>query len=109
MIEGSIQVDSGDNTKDESKMILAVRTDLKMGKGKIAAQCCHAVVSLYDMILNEKQSHGTLWRTQLKQWENTGAKKLITKVRTEREMYFNSILIGRNCLVQCHIRRYQNY
>lgn len=24
------------------KMVLIVRSDLKMGKGKVAAQCCHA-------------------------------------------------------------------
>lgn len=27
-----------------SKMVLVVRTDLKMGKGKIASQCCHAAI-----------------------------------------------------------------
>eukprot|EP00826_Nyctotherus_ovalis_P043244 TRINITY_DN4532_c0_g2_i2.p1 TRINITY_DN4532_c0_g2~~TRINITY_DN4532_c0_g2_i2.p1 ORF type:complete len:181 (-),score=20.40 TRINITY_DN4532_c0_g2_i2:111-653(-) len=71
---------------DESKMILIVRTDLKMGKGKIAAQCCHAAVSLYDMILDEKGSHGDKWRTQLKQWEASGAKKVITAVSKEADL-----------------------
>jgi hypothetical protein len=29
------------------KLVMIVRTDLKMGKGKIAAQCCHAAVGAY--------------------------------------------------------------
>lgn len=41
--------DSDDEVDDEDtgeplKMVLVVRSDLKMGKGKIAAQCCHAAV-----------------------------------------------------------------
>ncbi|XP_078681217.1 peptidyl-tRNA hydrolase 2, mitochondrial-like isoform X2 [Branchiostoma floridae x Branchiostoma belcheri] len=31
----------------EYKMVFVVRQDLKMGKGKVAAQCSHAAVSLY--------------------------------------------------------------
>ena len=26
------------------KQVMVVRTDIKMGKGKIAAQCCHAAI-----------------------------------------------------------------
>ena len=26
---------------------MVVRTDIKMGKGKIAAQCCHAAIGAY--------------------------------------------------------------
>ena len=29
---------------EELKMVLLVNQELKMGKGKIAAQCCHAAV-----------------------------------------------------------------
>ena len=29
------------------KQAIVVRNDLKMGKGKIAAQCCHAAIGSY--------------------------------------------------------------
>ncbi|KAL0225672.1 hypothetical protein P9112_012996 [Eukaryota sp. TZLM1-RC] len=35
---------------EQLKMVFVVRTDLKMGKGKIAAQCCHACVPLWERI-----------------------------------------------------------
>lgn len=31
------------------KMVLVVRKDVKMGKGKTAAQCCHAAVACYKI------------------------------------------------------------
>ena len=31
----------------EMKMVLVIRSDLKMGKGKIGAQCGHAVLGAY--------------------------------------------------------------
>ncbi len=44
------------------KMILVVRTDLKMGKGKVAAQCSHAAVSAYKQVQRRNPE-------LLKQWE----------------------------------------
>ena len=35
-----------------TKMVMAVRMDLKMGKGKIAAQCCHAAVAAFKKVCN---------------------------------------------------------
>ncbi|GJS01558.1 peptidyl-tRNA hydrolase 2, mitochondrial [Tanacetum coccineum] len=37
---------------EDFKMVLVVRNDLKMGKGKIAAQCSHATLGLYKKILH---------------------------------------------------------
>ncbi|PIK56816.1 putative peptidyl-tRNA hydrolase 2, mitochondrial [Apostichopus japonicus] len=36
------------------KMVLVVRQDLKMGKGKVAAQCSHAAVGCYKRAVSEK-------------------------------------------------------
>lgn len=37
-------------TDEECKMVLVVRTDIKMTKGKAAAQCAHAAVACYKSI-----------------------------------------------------------
>ena len=44
------------------KMVLVVRTDLGMGKGKAAAQCAHAAVGCYRKTMKENPQ-------MLKQWE----------------------------------------
>ena len=38
------------NAFGPTKMVMAVRMDLKMGKGKIAAQCCHAAVAAFKKV-----------------------------------------------------------
>lgn len=57
---------------DYSKMVLVVRNDLKMGKGKVAAQCAHAAVAGY----RQAQKHPSI----LKAWENCGQTKITLKV-----------------------------
>jgi len=56
----------------DNKMVLVVRTDLQMGKGKIAAQCAHAAVDLY-----KKASVKT--PDLVKQWETFGQAKVTLK------------------------------
>lgn len=65
--ETSILGESG-----EYKMILVVRNDLKMGKGKVAAQCSHAAVSAYKQIQRRNPE-------LLKQWEYCGQPKVVVK------------------------------
>lgn len=55
-----------------TKLVLVVRDDLKMGKGKIAAQCSHASVMAY---CKAKKKQTAL----LKQWEFTGQMKVVLK------------------------------
>ena len=43
-------------------MVMAVRMDLKMGKGKIAAQCCHAAVSAFKKVYTIKGIIGIFCR-----------------------------------------------
>ena len=61
------------------KMILCVNKELKMGNGKIAAQCCHAAVGCYK----SAQKHSP---NGLRAWEYTGCAKVAVKVPKEEEM-----------------------
>lgn len=60
----------------EFKMILVVRNDLKMGKGKVAAQCAHAAVSAYKQVQRKNPE-------LLKQWEYCGQPKVVVKAPDE--------------------------
>lgn len=58
------------------KQVIIMRTDLKMGKGKIAAQACHACLECY------KKANSL----DIRRWELTGQKKVVLKVSSEREL-----------------------
>lgn len=60
----------------EFKMILVVRNDLKMGKGKVAAQCSHAAVAAYKQVQRRNPQ-------LLKQWEYCGQPKVVVKAPDE--------------------------
>nr|XP_020468009.1 peptidyl-tRNA hydrolase 2, mitochondrial isoform X2 [Monopterus albus] len=62
--------------RGEFKMILVVRNDLKMGKGKVAAQCSHAAVSAYKQVQRRNPE-------LLRQWEYCGQPKVVVKVPDE--------------------------
>ncbi|XP_012868674.1 PREDICTED: peptidyl-tRNA hydrolase 2, mitochondrial [Dipodomys ordii] len=72
--EASIMGESG-----EYKMILVVRNDLKMGKGKVAAQCSHAAVSAYKQVQRKNPQ-------VLKQWEYCGQPKVVVKAPDEETL-----------------------
>ncbi|KAM9370729.1 peptidyl-tRNA hydrolase 2, mitochondrial [Phaethornis superciliosus] len=63
----------------EFKMVLIVRTDLKMGKGKVAAQCSHAAVSAYKQLQRRNPD-------LLKQWEYCGQPKVVLKAPDEEAL-----------------------
>ena len=65
-------------------MVLCVNTSLKMGKGKIAAQCCHAAVGCYKKATKACPKG-------LQAWEMTGCAKIAVKCPSEDEM-MNEIL-----------------
>ena len=60
-------------------MVLVVRNDLKMGKGKIGAQCGHASVGAYQTGLKKHKS-------AVRRWENSGCAKICVKVETETDL-----------------------
>ncbi|KAK9894197.1 PTH2-domain-containing protein [Cystobasidium minutum MCA 4210] len=64
---------------DECKMVLIVRTDLGMTKGKIAAQCGHATLACYKTLQKNNPA-------LLRQWERTGQAKIALKADSEEEL-----------------------
>jgi len=58
------------------KQAILVRTDLKMGKGKIAAQSAHA--SFAAFLKSNKKNR--------EKWMKEGMKKVVLKVANEREL-----------------------
>ncbi|MFP3064349.1 MAG: peptidyl-tRNA hydrolase Pth2 [Sulfolobus sp.] len=65
------------------KMVIVVRTDIDMGKGKIAAQVAHAAVSLVLEIINGANGE---WKNWLKLWLEEGQPKIVVKVRNLEEL-----------------------
>jgi peptidyl-tRNA hydrolase len=65
--------------EDKFKLVLVVRTDLKMEKGEAAAQCSHAAVMAYEKALHQQP-------TVLKRWQACDQAKVVLKVETEREL-----------------------
>ncbi len=58
------------------KQVIVVRSDVKMSKGKLAAQCSHASVSA---VLKTNKA-------TLNKWEMEGQKKVVLKARTLDEL-----------------------
>lgn len=67
------------NSRGNYKMLLVVRNDLKMGKGKIAAQCGHGSVGAYERALKHTP-------TLVRLWNNLGCAKIAVKVESEKEL-----------------------
>nr|XP_018903663.1 PREDICTED: peptidyl-tRNA hydrolase 2, mitochondrial-like [Bemisia tabaci] len=61
-----------------SKMALVVRKDLKMGKGKVAAQCSHAAVGAFKEILKDPDA--------LNLWEARGQAKIVVETNSEESL-----------------------
>ncbi|MBU0590667.1 peptidyl-tRNA hydrolase Pth2 [Candidatus Micrarchaeota archaeon] len=61
------------------KQIIVIRNDLKMGKGKLAAQSSHASLSAYKKVAKSDPeiTH---------EWEMEGQMKVVLKVQSEKEL-----------------------
>jgi len=62
------------------KLVVAVRRDLEMGKGKIAVQVGHAAVTAAEETRNR---HPEWW----KEWFAEGQCKVVVKVNSEEELH----------------------
>ncbi|KAF1836865.1 peptidyl-tRNA hydrolase [Decorospora gaudefroyi] len=69
------------NHSEECKMVLVVRTDLGMTKGKIGAQCGHATLACYKHFLRHAPNSKILQR-----WERMGQAKVALQVKSEEEL-----------------------
>jgi len=61
----------------ELKQVILIRDDLKLPKGKLAAQAAHASV---ESILQSDKKKVSSWRDQ-------GAKKVVLKVKDKKELF----------------------
>lgn len=67
------------NQEEVYKMALIVRGDLKMGKGKIGAQCGHASLGAYKTTKKRDPAAIGIWESQ-------GRKKEVFKINSEEEL-----------------------
>jgi PTH2 family peptidyl-tRNA hydrolase len=63
----------------EYKQVIIFRSDLKLGKGKIAAQAGHAAVSAAE---EARKRHRPWWEA----WLFEGQRKIAVKVKDEKEL-----------------------
>lgn len=79
------------------KMVLVVRTDIGMTKGKAAAQCAHAALSCYKKATKQKT-------VALAQWEALGCAKVCLKVDSE-EGLIGLAAAAREASITCGVVR----
>lgn len=65
------------SSNERHKMVMLVRTDLGMTKGKMCAQCAHASLGAYRHCKDKNVLHN---------WERNGQAKIALKVQSEQEM-----------------------
>ena len=59
------------------KQVIVVRNDLKMGKGKLDAQCCHACLGSYEKVNS----------SVIRRWESEGSAKVVLKVSSLDDLF----------------------
>eukprot|EP01127_Copromyxa_protea_P006468 TRINITY_DN16351_c0_g1_i1.p1 TRINITY_DN16351_c0_g1~~TRINITY_DN16351_c0_g1_i1.p1 ORF type:complete len:194 (+),score=31.21 TRINITY_DN16351_c0_g1_i1:51-632(+) len=74
--EGSFSFSTSRSDRLEHKLVLCVRKDLEMGVGKVAAQCSHATLGIYQKILVN-------FPYILSGWEQSGQKKVVLSLDNE--------------------------
>lgn len=66
-------------TLGPTKMAIVVQADLKMGRGKVAAQCCHGALAAYRQAQRRSPQ-------LLQAWEDSGQPKVVLKASDAEEM-----------------------
>ncbi|POR32953.1 Peptidyl-tRNA hydrolase 2 [Tolypocladium paradoxum] len=73
-----------EDSGEECKLVLVVRTDLGMTKGKIAAQCSHATLACFRSL--SRAGPDSPQRAILARWEKLGQAKIAVQVKGQDEM-----------------------
>ena len=66
-------------------MMMAVRNDLGMTKGKIGAQCGHATLGAFKQVKRWAKD-SKYWKKVLDKWSFEGQKKVCVRVNSEAEI-----------------------
>lgn len=61
------------------KQAIVARTDIRMGKGKLAAQAAHASLAAAEEAMKKREE----W---YEEWKASGQKKIVVKVGSEEEL-----------------------
>ncbi|KAL5596395.1 hypothetical protein BROUX41_006692 [Berkeleyomyces rouxiae] len=86
-IKETEETEEAADVNEECKLVLVVRTDLGMTKGKIAAQCGHATLACYKSISRSAQNSPLSKDAKiLRQWENLGQAKIALQTKSEDEL-----------------------
>ena len=73
------------------KQVIVVRKDIKMSKGKMAAQCCHGCLGSYKNANPDK----------IKAWENEGQAKVVLKIPTLEDLLKLEKKVKKNKIPSC--------
>jgi len=79
------------------KQTIVIRSDLKMGKGKIGGQCSHASVTAYERVRKNDPSIA-------RSWFEENQKKIVLKVESEAEL-FEYFQKGKDAGIPCELIR----
>jgi PTH2 family peptidyl-tRNA hydrolase len=84
--EEDYQIDSSslNDIPGETRMALVIRTDLGMKRGKAAAQCAHAALGCYKLMLEDDLASQNL--PLLRRWEKSGQAKITLQVRSKEDL-----------------------
>jgi len=75
-LESGGSEDEEEEEEEEYKMVMCVNMDLKMGKGKIAAQCCHACLGSFRRAPEK----------YVRPWARSGQPKIAVKCKDVSEL-----------------------
>lgn len=84
---------SATSKANEYKMVMVIRTDLKMSKGKMIVQACHAAVESSEAAKRENRE---VW----KKWRNGNSKKIALRIESLDELlelYNNTLQLKISC------------